>query len=191
MGWEANWLENECSASKAVLLLGSRLESLPGSASSSEEDWPIQPWAGDGQHRDALCMASSQSSAVPAATDPAPPWTTKLGSDFSALSSLQHPVHFPEQLQRDLSLLPQKGCTKPHRPQSPHHGCRASWDRGCAHPALGFFLTTHIYSWTSTENNGTMLCKGMFRLDIRKRFSPREWLGIGTGSSGQWSHPQA
>lgn len=99
MGWEANWLETECSASKAVLLLGSRLVSLPGSASSSEEDWPIQPWAGAGQHRDALCMAFSQSSAMPAATDPPPPWTTKLGSDFSALFKPHHPVYFPEQVQ--------------------------------------------------------------------------------------------
>lgn len=99
MGWEANWLEAECSASKAVLPLGSRIVSLPSFASPSEEDWPVQPWAGEGQHRDALCMAFSQSSAMPAATDPPAPWTTKLRSDFSALFSLQYPVYFPGQVQ--------------------------------------------------------------------------------------------
>lgn len=75
---KANWLETERYASKAILLLGSKLVSLPRSAPSSEKDWRIQTWVGDLQHRDALCHAGtsreacSQIFAMPEDTDPPP-----------------------------------------------------------------------------------------------------------------------
>jgi len=42
-----------------------------------------------------------------------------------------------------------------------------------------------------TSENDMELSQGRARLDIRKRFFTREWLGIGISSTGQWSMPRA